>query len=132
MASELTEDRQSLIDQKQADLNAMEESYYQKTKAFEAEQAVLGERFHSLTKCLKHEADNMAVLLNHYQSSPDIARDFYQTIQELEEESTRTYRKVNQDLELAREDYCRNYSRQVDELYQELHTLRRTQDDTHH
>lgn len=130
MVREVIEERDIAIRQKERELVAHEEAYYQHKRQLEEKELDLNDRCRRFSRALEEEQSKMTLLLNGYKAHPNEADDFYRYIQYLQEESERCYRYSIQRLDEEKADVKHRFNQERDQLETQLQWLRRQEDGT--
>lgn len=113
------------IREKERELFALEDQYYQKKKKLDNKALDLDERNANLEKLISEEVDKMYQVLRKFETSADDVRDYFIEIENLRHFSNQVYRDHRIKLEDEREKYDNEFRKKRNDLDEEFHKLRR-------
>ena len=113
------------IREKERELFALEDQYYQEKKKLDNKALELDERNANLEKLISEEVDKMSHILRKFETSADDVRDYFIEIENLRHFSNQVYRDRRIKLEDEREKYDNEFRKKRNELEEEFHKLRR-------
>ena len=113
------------IREKERELFALEDQYYQEKKKLDNKALDLDERNANLEKLISEEVDKMSHTLRKFETSADDVRDYFIEIENLRHFSNQVYRDHRVKLEDKREKYDNEFRKKRNDLDEEFHKLRR-------
>ena len=113
------------IREKERELFALEDQYYQEKKKLDNKALDLDERNANLEKLISEEVDKMSHILRKFETSVDDVRDYFTEIENLRYFSNQVYRDRRIKLEDEREKNDNEFRKKRNELEEEFHKLRR-------
>ena len=113
------------IREKERELFALEEQYYQQKKELDNKAFDLDERNANLEKLISEEDDKMYQILRKFSSTADDVKDYFTEIENLRHYSNQVYRDRRIKLEDEREKYDKEFRKKRNDLDEEFHRLRR-------
>ena len=113
------------IKEKERELFALEDQYYQEKKKLDDKALDLDERNENLEKLISEEVDKMYQILRKFSSTADDVRDYFTDIENLRHFSNQVYRDYRIKLEDEREKYVNEFRKKRNDLDEEFHKLRR-------
>lgn len=113
------------IREKERELFALEDQYYQEKKKLDNKALDLDERNANLEKLISEEVDKMSHTLRKFETSADDVRDYFIEIENLRHFSNQVYRDHKIKLEDEREKYDNEFRKKRNDLDEEFHKLRR-------
>ena len=113
------------IREKERELFALEDQYYQRKKKLDNKALDLDERNANLEKLMSEEVDKMSHILRKFETSADDVRDYFIEIENLRHFSNQVYRDHKIKLEDEREKYDKEFRKKRNDLDEEFHKLRR-------
>jgi len=113
------------IREKERELFALEDQYYQEKKKLDNKALDLDERNANLEKLISEEVDKMYQILRKFSSSADDVRDYFTEIENMRHFSDQVYRERRIKLEDEREKYDNEFRKKRNDLDEEFHKLRR-------
>ena len=111
------------IREKERELFALEEQYYQQKKELDNKAFDLNERNANLEKIITEEADKMYLVLRKFSSPADCVREYFTEIENLRYHSNQVYRTNEIKLEEEKEKIDKEFRQRkniLDEEYQKL------------
>ena len=113
------------IREKERELFALEDQYYQEKKKLDNKALDLDERNANLEKLISEEVDKMSHILRKFETSVDDVGDYFTEIENLRHFSNQVYRDHRVKLEDEREKYDNEFRKKRNDLDEEFHRLRR-------
>ena len=113
------------IREKERELFALEDQYYQEKKKLDNKALDLDARNANLEKLISEEVDKMYQVLRKFETSGDDVRDYFIEIENLRHFSNQVYRDHRIKLEDEREKYDNEFRKKRNDLDEEFHKLRR-------
>ena len=113
------------IREKERELFALEDQYYQEKKKLDNKALDLDERNANLEKIITEEVDKMYQVLRKFDSTADNAREYFTEIENMRHFSDQVYRERRIKLEDEREKYDNEFRKKRNDLDEEFHKLRR-------
>lgn len=113
------------IREKERELFALEDQYYQKKKKLDNKALDLDERNANIEKLMFEEIDKMNQILRKFDSTSDDIRDYFTEIENLRHFSDQVYREHRIKLEEVREKNDSEFRKKRNDLDEEFHKLRR-------
>ena len=113
------------IREKERELFALEDQYYQEKKKLDNKALDLDERNANLEKLISEEVDKMYQILRKFSSTDDDVRNYFIELEELKDYSDQVYRGHRIKLEEERERYDKEFRKKRNELDEEFQKLRR-------
>ena len=113
------------IKEKERELFALEERYYQEKKKVDNKAVDLDERNANLEKLISEEVDKMYQILRKFSSSGDEIKDYFIEMENLKHSSDQVYRENRIKLEDEREKYDNEFRKKRNDLDEEFQKLRR-------
>ena len=113
------------IREKERELFALEDQYYQRKKKLDNKALDLDERNANLEKLMSEEVDKMYQVLRKFDSTADDVREYFTEIENLRHFSDQVYREHRIKLEDEREKYDKEFRKKRNDLDEEFHKLRR-------
>jgi len=113
------------IREKERELFALEDQYYQEKKKLDNKALDLDERNANLEKLISEEVDKMSHILRKFETSADDVRDYFTEIENLRHFSEQVYREHRIKLENEREKNDNEFRKKRNDLDEEFHKLRR-------
>lgn len=113
------------IREKERELFALEDQYYQKKKKLDNKALDLDERNANLERIITEEVDKMYQILRKFSSTADDVKDYFTEIENLRNFSNQVYRDRRIKLEDEREKHDNEFRKKRNDLDEEFHKLRR-------
>lgn len=113
------------IREKERELFALEDQYYQEKKKLDNKALDLDERNANLEKLISEEVDKMYQVLRKFDSTADDVREYFTEIENMRHFSDQVYRERRIKLEDEREKYDNEFRKKRNDLDEEFHKLRR-------
>ena len=113
------------IREKERELFALEDQYYQEKKKLDNKALELDERNANLEKLISDEVDKMYQILRKFSSTDDDVRNYFIELEELKDYSNQVYRGHRIKLEEERERYDKEFRKKRNDLDEEFQKLRR-------